>query len=124
VAGSDYPLQKGFKMRHQIIKPDDANIKLLGIQEGMPVFDLIVDKLGRVKYVQFSDDSLDREANLQDDDVKNAPDPIRQRLLESGYIRVNTGLLHKDYFVTADQIEEVIDHGVYLHRLREELLTL
>ena len=111
-------------MRHQVINPDDSNMKLLSIHEGMPVYDLIVDKVGSVKYVQFSDDSLDREQNLQDADVKNAPEPIRQRLLESGYIRINTGLLHKDLFATADQIEEVVDNGVYLHRLREELLTL
>lgn len=111
-------------MRNQVIRPDDGNILLMGIRDGMSVYDNTSHKLGTVNYVQFANDTADDEILTEDVAVRNAPEPIRRRLLETGFIRFDRGLLRKDGYAPADQIDEVADNRVHLNLYREEVIIL
>jgi hypothetical protein len=96
--------------------------RLAGILEGMPVYDLHDRKVGTVKHVQFADDSVDEAMIVDDPSVHSAPPPVRMRLLKSGYIRIGTGFLSRDCYVTPDQIEYLGSDGVQLNVLRNQLM--
>jgi hypothetical protein len=51
------------------------------------------------------------------------PDPLRQRLLRHGFIRINTsGLFAADRYAMPDQIASVADDRITLHVMREDLM--
>ena len=108
-------------MSSQLTHSEDL---LIGIQKNMPVFDVNSQRVGTVKYIQFADDTADETLVVDDPRVQKAPTPLRMRLLKSGFIRVDTGLLSKDCYASSDQISGVFDQGVQLKVLRNELLTL
>ncbi|HLV35981.1 MAG TPA: hypothetical protein VKY59_12735 [Spirillospora sp.] len=103
---------------------EEVNALLLGIREGMSVFDLQDNKVGTVRHIQFADDTTAEVALLGDPLVPEAPEPIRRRLLKSGFIRIDTGLLRRDRYATADQINRVQDDRVQLYVTRDELVAL
>jgi len=90
----------------------------------MPVYDLYNAKVGTVKHLQFPNESADDAMMSDDTAINNAPGPVRNRLLKSGFIKINTGLLRKDAYATADQIEYVGGDGVQLSVSREMLTRL
>lgn len=105
------------------------------IHEGMAVYDVTDHKLGTVNYIRLTDEDPAQpgpetatfsqtpepgdnslvenlaEAFVGDDDL---PQEIRRKLLREGYIRVDTGILKADRFVTPDQISHISDEKVYL----------
>lgn len=103
---------------------EEANALLLGIREGMSVFDLKDNKVGTVKHIQFADDTTDEAALISDPLVLEAPEPVRSRLLRSGFIRIDAGLLRRDRYAIADQIDRVQDDRVQLYVTRDELVAL
>ena len=112
-------------MHNQVSNARQTNSLLMGIQEGMPVYDLNDEKIGSVKYVKFPDDTVEEaEPPIVDDKVRHAHPVVRTRLMKHGYVRVGTGALHKDVFVLADQVETVGDSGVFLNAFRQELTAL
>lgn len=108
---------------------------LVQIHEGMDVYDANEDKIGTVSYVRLTDEKASEigpetatisdtndpydntlvrnlvEAFVGDDDL---PQEIRRRLLREGFVRVDTGILRADRYVTPDQISHVSDENVYL----------
>ena len=124
ITQKEQQLWKGAGMRYQPNRIETINNILAGIQEGMPVYDLISQKLGTVKYIHFPSDTHQDVSDIDDPNVQNAPEPVQARLLEVGFMRIDRGLLRKDFYVPADQIEGVVDHEVFLNMLKEELVTL
>jgi hypothetical protein len=55
-------------------------------------------------------------------DNDDLPREMRRRLLRDGYIRVDTGILKADRFVTPDQISSVSDENVYLSVMSDDLI--
>ena len=107
------------------------------IYEGMTVYDCDGDKIGTVRkvYLGAVSESQDErglgtatvatpepeETSLIDDffnaysALQPVPDPVRQRLLRQGFIRINTsGLLTADRYAMPDQIEGVSGDEVSL----------
>lgn len=105
------------------------------IHEGMAVYDVNEDKIGTVAFVQLTDERPSKpgpetatvsktdepydntlvkniaEAFVGDDDL---PQEVRSKLLHEGFVRVDTGILKADRYVTPDQISHVSDENVYL----------
>lgn len=120
---------------------------LAQIREGMTVYDTRNDRIGSVDFVHFGaaseaqqelgtgpaevtsadDPQMRRDTILDsivdvfhDDDV---PAELREKLLQSGYIRLGSGgLFSRDRFITPDQIRGVADDKVHLAVTRGELL--
>lgn len=111
-------------MHEQSAQVNNASFRLTGIREGMPVYDLYNAKVGTVKYMQFPNESASDETVVDDPTIDSAPASVRTRLLKSGFITINTGLLRKDAYATADQIEYVGSDGVQLSVSRETLIRL
>lgn len=100
---------------------------LRSVHEGMKVFDASHKEIGRVDWVQFGNDNPsteDAEARTTEgmekredsliDNVVDAfcvddlPEPVRQRLLMQGFIRIDAaGLFAADRYVLPEQIGSV-----------------
>ena len=117
-------LWKDLTMNQQILHPDEINTLLSEVQEDMPVYDLVGQKMGTVKHIQFADNTSDEFVVVEDRPVEDAPAPVKIRLLRRGYIRVEGGFLRPTYYATADQIATVMADSVQLDVSREELLKL
>jgi hypothetical protein len=105
------------------------------VKEGMEVIDIHSKRLGKVEYVRFGDDTprddYPTEAapeeiiqSIADDFAgkDDMPEELREHLLRYGYFRLGSGLIHKDYFVTPDQVARVSNNQVELNVTTEELL--
>jgi hypothetical protein len=113
------------------------------IREDMTVYDVNEDQVGTVKQVQFSDEQPDqpgpetestsvpqdpREDTLVNKvaeaifDNSQMPDEVRQRLLNEGFVRIDTGLLHADRFALPEHIARVEGEKVYLRVVNDELI--
>lgn len=92
---------------------DDA---LLYVREGMPVFDRDNAKVGAVTLVFMGSDSDDDTLTLSDmpQDIQNMPREIALRLVDSGFVEINTGLIRGRRYASADQIAHITDEGVWL----------
>lgn len=116
---------------------------LTNVKEGMAVVDLAGDRVGTVRVVRFSDenpntpeaevatartyekpDSLveDFAEALVADPADDMPETLRARLVQAGYIRIDTGLLRSDRFATADQVAGVHEDHVHLNVSIDELV--
>jgi hypothetical protein len=105
------------------------------VHEGMSVYDVNEHKIGTVSYVRLTDENpaapgpetataSKTKEPFEDSFVENIaeafvgsddlPEEVRRKLLRDGYIRVDTGILKSDRFVTPDQISRVSDENVYL----------
>jgi hypothetical protein len=114
------------------------------IREGMTVYDREDDKIGSVERLYFGSGSTvdqdeynmsvepgraDLPGNALVDAIANVFDPtdipqeMQERLLQSGFIRIDgAGLFAADRYVMPDQIASVSDEAVYLKVTKDELL--
>jgi hypothetical protein len=119
---------------------------LKNVREGMEVYDSNGEKVGSVRTLYFGADSDEmrrygagaatapnpnmREDSLVEDvaeaiftDNDDLPKEMRQRLVNEGYLRIDTaGLFRSDRFVFAEQIAAVRGDQVHLKVSREDLL--
>jgi hypothetical protein len=125
-------------------EPQGSRI-LTQIYEGMTVYDRTGDKIGTVEHVYLG--AVSKEADMRGggpgtasapgrsdswviEDFARAifpadqvPEPLRQRLLRHGFIRIDsTGLFAADRYVMPDQIAEVSEDRVNLRVSRDELI--
>jgi hypothetical protein len=118
---------------------------LTRIYEGMTVYDRTDQKIGTVEHVYFGAVSQEadthgdgpttapfpgeHESSLIEDFAKavaagdEMPEPLRQRLLRHGFMRIDsTGLFAADRYVMPDQIADVSGDRVTLRVTRDELI--
>lgn len=126
-------------------KPEGGSILNL-IREGMDVFDVGNHRIGTVREVFFGEageTNLDygqgaadvsktplREGdslaeNIAEPFEENVPDTVRNRLLQQGYVRIDTtGLFSSDLYALPDQIGAITDGGVKLTAAKDDLIDL
>jgi hypothetical protein len=109
------------------------------VREGMTVVDSTGEKVGKVEGLKMGDPGAATEAGneLQDTgllgDIAEAlvgderepdvPGPLRARLLQSGYIKVDGGfLIETDRYVPADRIASVGGDTVHLKVPKDQLI--
>jgi hypothetical protein len=132
-------------MSQQPSEPPHKGSLLTQIYEGMTVYDRTDQKIGTVEHVYFGAVSQEtdthgggpttaaspggHEGSLIKDFAKaiaagdEMPEPLRQRLLRHGFIRIDsTGLFAADRYVMPDQIADVSDDRVTLRVTRDELI--
>jgi hypothetical protein len=117
------------------------------IHEGMAVYDSTGDRIGEVDFVYFgastdtqqelgtgpaglgaADSVQMREDSLVDAfaevfDPGEVPEELREKLMQSGYIRLDAdGLFAADRFITPEQIASVREEDVELNVTRDQLI--
>lgn len=115
---------------------------LTSIHEGMGVFDANGDRVGTVKFVKFGDENPNQpgteavtaapENHQRDSLIENIAEAViitsdenpelEARLLRSGYIRIDRGLMRGDRFAGSDDIAAVIDDRVVLKLSEDQLI--
>ncbi len=118
---------------------------LTGIKEGMEVRDVNDQHLGTVRFVKLGDENplepgvdtvtvskaeYDRDSSIVEqvaetlvpDAGDDLPETLRNRLLREGYVRVDTGFLHSDRFVTPTQIAQIGEDIVTLNITKETFM--
>jgi hypothetical protein len=126
--------------------PMQENVSLTHIREGMSVYDVENDHIGDVDEVYFGAASptqqelgtgpatvtsadIPRDQPIADAiasifDPGEIPEELAERLLHSGYIRVDSaGLFAADRYIMPDQIASVSDDEVHLSVSREQLIA-
>jgi hypothetical protein len=123
---------------------ENENDWLSMINEDMTVYDRDGDRIGKVETVYFgsvssTEDEMgkgpmttgagyDRSDNTLVDAVADAidpdevPDVVRSRLLRSGYIRIDAGLLSRDLYALPEHVASVHDEGVRLNIKKDGLI--
>ncbi|MCC6613635.1 MAG: hypothetical protein IT320_09165 [Anaerolineae bacterium] len=114
------------------------------VHEEMEVFDLNGDKVGTVEFVRLSDElastdypetatpgAIDDQNDSFIEDIAEVftdwprlPEEMRERLLRSGFVRIDRGLIKSDVVATPDQIANVTEDAVYLNVAEDALLKL
>ena len=95
------------------------------VEEGMDVYDADANSLGKVDRVYFGSmqaegpEGYGRERSWVEEfveifDADELPEPLRERLLANGFIRIEGGLFGDDRYVMPDQIAAVTGGGVVL----------
>jgi hypothetical protein len=117
------------------------------VREGMDVYDVRDNRIGSVEFVHFgaanetqqelgtgpaaaapADDPNMRRDTIIDNiveawDPNELPEELREKLLFSGFIRIDTaGLFAADRYIVPEQIVNVADDNVYLSVEREQLV--
>lgn len=127
-----------------VTEPRKADHPFNPIEEGMDVYAAGGHKIGTVDDVFFgevADDAIDHGGEAADspaidlsgDDTvmenltdvfggDDLPRELAERLLNSGYLHVDGGLLGPDYFAMPDQVEAVTEEGVQLNVAEDGLI--
>lgn len=107
------------------------------VRKDMPVFDATGREVGRVEFVKMGDpDVVTGEGQLVPSrgvlgalrrliggGEPGTSNQLAQHLTRIGFVKVDgTGLLDRDAYVAADQVDKVIDEAVHLSVRSEELV--
>lgn len=111
------------------------------LKEGMTVFDVNSEKVGKVEYVQFGDEDLQKpgvetaSVNRRPDDDSlvedlaeaiapptELPDEVRAHLQRYGYIRIDTPLFSSDRLVALNNIAHTTEDEVHLTVTKDGLI--
>jgi len=137
--------EKGLMMSQQPFEQQHGNRLLTQIYEGMTVYDRTGDEIGTVEHVYLGAVSQEAdkrgagpgtvsspgggESSLIEDFAKaifpadQVPEPLRQRLLRHGFIRIDSkGIFAADRYVMPDQIADVSGDRVTLRVTRDDLI--
>lgn len=133
-------------MTQKPLEPAKVQSILKSIHNGMDVLDSKGDKIGTVDDVYFGADSDEMQrhgagaatapdpsirkndlvtnvARAVFDDNDDLPEEMRQRLLNNGYIRLDTaGLFASDRYILPEQIARIQEDHVHLTAAKDELL--
>jgi len=138
----------GTSIEHSDIADATGQQSILSqIHEGMPVYDVRDNHIGRVAFVHFgaasetqqqlgvgpattapADNPNMRQDSIIDNiaeafDPNEVPQELQEKLLVSGYIRLDTaGFFASDRFITPDQISGIKDDTVQLSVNRDQLV--
>jgi hypothetical protein len=104
---------------------------LTTIHFAMEVYDEENRKIGTVKYVKLPEDSEYDASEMSEESLRNIikslnaihlPLETRERLLQDGFVVVDTGLLRADVYVQPHQIRSVSVDRIMLRVKRDEIL--
>jgi hypothetical protein len=133
-------------MTQKPLDPAKIQSVLKSIHKGMEVKDVEGNNIGTVKDLYFGADSdemmshgagaatapdpsvredslIDNVARAFTDFDDDLPEEMRKRLINEGYIRIDTaGLFRSDRFILPEQIARVHDEHVHLTATKDELL--
>lgn len=133
-------------MTQKPLDPSKIQSVLKSVRQGMEVKDVEGNGIGTVKDLYFGADSDEMKehgvgaATAPDPSVRenslvenvaealvdfgaDLPQEMRQRLINEGYIRIDTaGLFRSDRFILPEQIARVHDDHVHLNVTQKELL--
>lgn len=133
-------------MTQKPLDPAKIQSVLKSIHKGMEVKDVEGNNIGTVKDLYFGADSdemmshgagaatapdpsvredslIDNVARAFTDFDDDLPEEMRKRLINEGYIRIDTaGLFRSDRFILPEQIARVHDEHVHLTVTKDELL--
>jgi hypothetical protein len=121
-----------------------TTISLSGVKEGMHVHDVNNEHVGKVRFVKMGDENpmspgvetttvsraegTRNESIVEEvaetiipDDADDLPVEMRERLIREGYVRIDTGFLRSDRFVTPSQIQSISDDTVILSITKDTL---
>ncbi|MEV0287032.1 MULTISPECIES: hypothetical protein [unclassified Kribbella] len=115
---------------------DDAIAK---VRDDMRVIDQAGSELGRVEFVKMGDADAVTTAGQQGEHQEgglvgvlgrliggrepDVPEPLAARLLRTGFVKVDgKGLMGRDLYVTADQIDRVDGEAVHLNVTQQALI--
>ena len=111
-----------------------ASSKILEqVKEGMDVYDADEEKIGEVERVYFGTMQAEGASGYEMEDswiedfvslfdTDDLPEPLRERLLANGFLRIEGGLFGSDRYVMPDQIAAVTEEGVILKPFAEDEL--
>jgi hypothetical protein len=92
--------------------------------EGMRVVDVNGDEVGKVELVKMGDPEAVTIQGQDEDLMPQVPHPFAERLLRVGFLRVDRkGILARDAYVAAPEIDRVEGDIVYLNVPKDMLLT-
>ena len=107
------------------------------VQHGMHVVDAAGEDIGRVDFVQMGDPQASTTAGNEDvrsspldavaaafgrESEPDVPEPLRSRLVRSGYIKVDgPGLMATDRYVPSDYVHDVTGDRVQLSVRKEDV---
>jgi hypothetical protein len=123
-----------------------TTVSLSGVKEGMHVHDVNDQHIGKVRFVKMGDEnpsqpgtqtvtvseaehthgnSLVEEVaeTIIPDDADDLPAEMRELLLREGYVRIDTGFLRSDRFVTPSQIASVSEGAIMLNITKDTLMS-
>jgi hypothetical protein len=115
------------------LEPDvfSANDLMSRVREGMRVVDAAGEDVGKVEYVEMGDPEaattegqemhstgmleVAAEAIVPGEGEPDVPEPLRTRLLRTGFIKIDgPGLFERDRYVSSERIREVTQDQVHL----------
>lgn len=117
-----------------------ANVgKIEMVRDGMKVVDADGKNVGKVEFVKMGDPGAATEQGNETENTgllgniaeavggepePDVPGPMRARLLRSGYVKIDGGIFFgTDRYVAPEQIANVQGDTVYLHAMKDELVT-
>ncbi len=109
-------------MTPQPYTTDTEHNILTWIRDGMPVYDRDDNKVGKVKFVYFGENSA--EGTAKPSEFYNLPDELQGRLAHDGFVQIDAGLLRADRIALPEQIAEMRDEQLRLNVTAAELFTV
>jgi len=91
-------------------------------REGMRVYDVENEYVGRVRYVQFPTDMAEEAVALAERQLIHIPEELRGKLVRDGFVQVGGGLFSPDYYILPGQISTVTDDGIALNIAKDEIV--
>ena len=87
---------------------------LKSAQRGMDVYGPDGNRIGKVADIYFANDTVEETMSGAAADLDGLHDAVKKRLLQSGFIKIETGFLRADRYALADQLTYVNAEAVYL----------
>ena len=104
------------------LHPVTVNYTLAAVRQGMPVYDGENKKVGKVRLVQFGDES-EVDPIPKPEGFYKLPPEAQTRLAREGFVLVEGGWFSHSRYVAANQIAEVVNDSVMLNVSGGQLIT-
>jgi hypothetical protein len=104
------------------LHPATASNLLMAVRQGMPVYDRENKKIGKVRLVQFGDES-ELDPIPKPEEFYKLPAEAQSRLAREGFVVLDSGWFSRSRYAAASQIDEVVNDSVMLNVDDKQLVT-